>query len=263
MARSFGTNDGDGRHQMIDHMKQSAVFAALILFGTSCSAQFPKSLKDAADKVTGTGGTTGLTNADVVAGLKEALDKGTNKAVGLASVTDGFWKNDRLRIPFPPEAEKMKTTLNSLGMSSQVEEFELTMNRAAEAAAKEAAPVFLNAIKSMSVADGFAILKGGDHAATEYLKDKTTAELIEKFRPIVEKATKQVALTSYWTQLASAYNKTSMFTGGKAVDPDLDAYVTQKAIDGLFVLVADEEQQIRKDPLARTTDLLKRVFGGN
>lgn len=246
---------------MIDHMKQSAVFAALILFGTSCSAQFPKSLKDAADKVAGTGSTTGLSNADVVAGLKEALDKGANKAVGLASVTDGFWKNDRLRIPFPPEAEKMKTTLKSLGMSSQVEEFELTMNRAAEAAAKEAAPIFINAIKSMSVADGFAILKGSDYAATAYLKDKTTAELIEKFRPIVEKATQQVALTSYWTPLASAYNKASTFTGGQAVNPDLDAYVTQKAIDGLFVLVADEEQQIRKDPLARTTDLLKRVFG--
>lgn len=232
-----------------------------VLTTTSCTAQFPKSLKDAADKVKASTTNGGLTNADVIAGLKEALDKGTQQSVDVASVTDGFWKNDRLRIPFPPEAEKMKATLNSLGMSSQVEKFELTMNRAAEAAAKEAAPIFLAAIKNMSVSDGFTILKGGDHAATQYLKDKTTAELIAKFRPIVENATKQVALTSYWTPLASAYNKATMFTGGESVNPDLDGYVTQKAIDGLFILIADEELKIRQDPIARTTDLLKRVFG--
>jgi hypothetical protein len=236
-----------------------SLFAALA--STSCTAQFPRSLKDAADKVKASASSGGLTNADVVSGLKEALSKGAVKSVDMASVTDGFWKNDRLRIPFPPEAEKMKGTLNSLGMSSQVEKFELTMNRAAESAAKEAAPIFLAAVKDMSVGDGFAILKGGEHAATQYLQDKTTAELTTKFRPIVENATKQVALTSYWTPLASAYNKAGMFTGAKAVDPDLDAYVTQKAIDGLFVLIADEELKIRQDPMARTTDLLKRVFG--
>lgn len=238
----------------------TAALALLTLLGTSCSAQFPKILKDAANTVTGSSG-GGLTNADVVSGLKEALTKGAEHSVDIASVTDGFWKNDRLRIPFPPEAEKMKSTLNNLGMSEQVDKFELTLNRAAEAATKEAVPVFVNAIKGMSVSDGFTILKGGDHAATNFLKDKTTAELTTMFRPIVEKATQQVALTSYWTPLAGAYNKASLFTGGKAVDPDLDAYVTQKAIDGLFILVADEEQKIRKDPMARTTDLLKKVFG--
>jgi len=243
------------------HMKNITALALLVLFGTSCSAQFPKTLTDAAKTVTGSGSTGGLTNADVVSGLKEALTKGAEHSVDIASVTDGFWKNNRLRIPFPPEAEKMKSTLNNLGMSAQVDKFELTMNRAAESATKEAVPVFVNAIKGMSVSDGFAILKGGDHAATNFLKDKTTAELTDMFRPIVEKATQQVALTSYWTPLAGAYNKASMFTGGSAVDPDLDAYVTQKAIDGLFILVADEEQKIRKDPMARTTDLLRRVFG--
>ena len=242
-------------------MKNLIALSLLTLFGTSCSAQFPKSLKDAAKQVTGTGAGSGLTNADVVAGLKEALTKGAEHSVDLASVSDGFWKNPRLRIPFPPEAEKMKNTLNNIGMSAQVEKFELTMNRAAEQATKEAVPVFVNAIKGMSVSDGFTILKGGDHAATNFLKDKTTAELMAKFRPIVEKATQQVALTSYWTPLAGAYNKASMFTGGQAIDPDLDAYVTQKAIDGLFILVADEELKIRQDPMARTTDLLKRVFG--
>lgn len=242
-------------------MRKSFGLLLVALTALSCSAQFPKTLKEAANRVNGGERSGGLTNADVVAGLKEALTKGAEHSVDLASVTDGFWKNDRLRIPFPPEAIKVKNTLLGLGMNAQVEKFELTMNRAAETAAKEAVPVFVNAIKGMSVADGFAILKGGDHAATNFLKEKTTAELTTKFRPIVENATKQVALTSYWTPLASAYNKASMFTGGQAVDPDLDAYVTQKAIDGLFVLVADEEQKIRQDPMARTTDLLRRVFG--
>ena len=242
-------------------MKKSIILPLIVLLGTSCSAQFPKVLQDAAKQV-GVGTGSPLSNADVVAGLKEALEKGAEHSVSVASVTDGFWQNARLRIPFPPEAEKMKKTLNDLGMSSQVEKFELTMNRAAESATKEAVPVFVNAIKGMSVSDGFAILRGGDHAATEFLKDKTTPELIAKFRPIVEKATQEVALTSYWSPLAGAYNKTTLFTGGQAINPDLDAYVTQKAIDGLFLLVADEELKIRQDPLARTSDLLQRVFGG-
>ncbi|MBS1547930.1 MAG: DUF4197 domain-containing protein [Bacteroidetes bacterium] len=239
-------------------MKNLFAMAIVALFATSCtSTQFQQVLQEA----TNPAGSPTLTNADVIAGLKEALDKGAEHAVGTASVADGFWKSDRLRIPFPPDAVKVKNTLNDIGMGAQVEKFELTMNRAAENAAKEAVPVFLNAIKGMTVADGFAILKGGDHAATDFLKDKTTSELTAKFRPIVEKATQQVALTSYWTPLSNAYNTATLLTGGQAVNPDLDAYVTQKAIDGLFVLVADEEQQIRKDPLARTTDLLKRVFG--
>ena len=235
--------------------------ALLLAVSNQCHAQFPKSLKDAAKTVQGTGGKSGLSNEDVVAGLKEALSKGAQQSVDLASVTDGFWKNDRLRIPFPPEAEKMKTTLNSIGMTKQVDEFELTMNRAAEEASKEAATIFIEAVKGMSVGDGFAILQGGDNAATNYLKEKTTASLTTRFRPIVEQATKKVALTNSWTPLADGYNKAGMFTGAKAVDPDLDAYVTQKAIDGLFVLIADEEGKIRKDPLARTSDLLRRVFG--
>ncbi|MEO7081537.1 MAG: DUF4197 domain-containing protein, partial [Flavobacteriales bacterium] len=231
-------------------MKNFIGLTVVALLAVSCSAQFPKTLQDAADVLNSSGGSVGLSNADVIAGLKEALDKGAQHSVAVASVTDGFWQDPRLRIPFPPEAQKVKNTLNDLGMSAQVEKFELTMNRAAENAAKEAVPVFVNAIRGMSVADGFAILRGGEHAATNFLKERTTAELTSKFRPIVENATKQVSLTSYWNPLASAYNKASLFTGGAAVDPDLDAYVTQKAIDGLFVLVAEEEQKIRQDPMA-------------
>jgi len=231
-----------------------------LAFATSSMAQFPKSLKDAANKVTGSG-TSGLSNDEVIAGLKEALGQGAEQSVLKGSALDGYWKNDRIRIPFPPEAEKMKNTLTGIGMSKQVEEFEVTMNRAAEEAAKEALVVLKDAVTGMSVGDGFAILKGGDNAATNYLTEKTTGALTERFRPIVERATQKVALTSYWTPLASGYNKAGMLTGAKAVDPDLDAYVTQKAIDGLFVLIGEEEARIRKDPLARTSDLLKRVFG--
>lgn len=241
-------------------MKNFLTLSLLLALAHPCSAQFPRTLKDAANKVTG-GGSGGLSNDEVIAGLKEALGKGSEQSVLRGSALDGYWKNDRIRIPFPPEAEKMKTTLNSIGMSAPVTEFEMTMNRAAEEAAKEALGVLKDAVTGMSVGDGFVILKGGDSAATAYLTEKTSAVLTERFRPIVARATAKVALTSYWTPLANGYNKAGMFTGAKAVEPDLDAYVTQRAIDGLFVLIAEEEARIRKDPLARTSDLLRRVFG--
>ena len=145
-------------------------------------------------------------------------------------------------------------------MTTPVEDVELTPNRAAEEAAKEAVPVFVDAITSMTIADGFAILKGGENAATNYLKEKTTAALLVKFRPKVEAATQKVALTNYWKPMADAYNAATILTGGKAIEPDLNGYVTQKAADGLFLLLANEEKKIRQDPLARTTDLLRRVF---
>jgi len=243
-------------------MKHLLTLFLLLAFAHHSSAQFPRSLKDAASKVT-SGGTNGLSNDDVVAGLKEALGKGAEQSVLKGSALDGFWKNPAIRIPFPAEAEKMKSTLNSIGMTKQVEEFEQTMNRAAEDAAKEALPILRDAVLSMSVGDGFAILKGGDRAATTYLTEKTTTSLTQKFTPIVSSSTKKVALTSYWTPLAKGYNKAGMLTGAKAVDPDLDAYVTQKAIDGLFTLIGEEEARIRQDPMARTSDLLKKVFGAN
>lgn len=207
------------------------------------------------------GGAAPLSNGEVVSGLKEALRVGTERSVSLASAVNGFNGNALIRVPFPEDAIKVRNTLMDLGLKKPVEDFELTLNRAAEAAAKEAVPVFVEAITSMSIADGFAILRGGENAATNYLKEKTTAALLAKFRPVVEKATRQVALTQYWKPVADAYNTATLLTGGKAVEPDLDAYVTRKAADGLFVLLANEEKKIRQDPLARTTDLLRRVFG--
>ncbi len=239
-------------------MKHFLLGIAIMAFGTVANAQLPSSLKEATSRVMGTGA---LTNDEVVAGLKEALVKGADASVLKGSALDGFWKNDLIRIPFPPEAEKMKSTLARIGMGKQVEEFELTLNRAAEDATKEALPILGDAITGMSVSDGFAILKGGDDAATRYLTERTSASLRERFAPIVANSTKKVALANSWTPLATGYNKAGALTGAKAVDPDLDAYVTQKAIEGLFTLIAQEEKRIRQDPLARTSDLLKKVFG--
>ncbi len=204
--------------------------------------------------------TNPLSNDEVISGLKEALRVGTERSVASAGATDGFWKDARIKIPFPPEAIKVKNTLMDLGIRQPVEDFEHTLNLAAEQAAKEAVPVFVDAITSMSIQDGFTILRGGENAATNFLREKTSAALRTRFTPVVEKATAQVALTTYWKPVANAYNTATLLTGGKAVEPDLNAYVTTKAMDGLFLLLAQEEKKIRVDPIARTTDLLRRVF---
>ena len=231
--------------------------AALLIIGLSaCEGQQVLGTLEAIQNA----GATTLSNDEVVSGLKEALRTGTERSVSIGSALDGFNKNNLIRSPFPQDAIKVKNTLMDLGLKKPVEDFEVTLNRAAEEAAKQAVPVFVDAITSMSIADGFAILKGGENAATNYLKEKTTAALIAKFRPTVEAATQKVALTSYWKPVADAYNTASILTGAKAVDPDLNAYVTQKAADGLFTLLANEEKKIRQDPLARTTELLRKVF---
>ncbi len=229
----------------------------LSLLMTSCTEQQILGTMDAMKN----GGAVPLSNAEVVSGLKEALSTGAQRSVNIASVVDGFNTNSAIRIPFPEEAIEVKNTLLDIGLKKPVEDFELTLNRAAEEAAKEAVPVFVDAITSMTIADGFAILKGGENAATNFLKEKTTATLIAKFRPKVESATRKVALTNYWKPMADAYNMATILTGGKAIEPDLNGYVTQQAADGLFLLLANEEKKIRQDPLARTTDLLRRVFG--
>ena len=202
-----------------------------------------------------------LSNDEVIAGLKEALDVGINNSVSLTSALDGFYKNSEIFIPFPEEAIKVKNTALDLGLNAQVDKFELTMNRAAEEATKTAVPIFINAIKNMTIADGFAILKGEKNAATNYLRKNTETQLVEKFSPEVNAAIEKVELTKYWGVLTTAYNTANAFTGGNDINTDLDAYVTDKAMDGLFTMVAKEEEKIRENPAARVTDLLKKVFG--
>lgn len=233
----------------------AAFVAASGLYLVSCDM-----LSGVMDTGTGTG-MPKLTNDEVIAGLREALKVGTNNGASMASKTDGFWKNDALRLPFPPNAQKVKDKCLQLGIRKEVEEFELTLNRAAEVACKEAAPIFVNAIMSMSISDGFNILNGSDNAATQYLKDKTTSQLRAAFQPKVKDAIESVKLTKYWEPLAKAYNTGTLLTGGEKVDPDLENYVTGKAIDGIFHLIQIEEGKIRKDPLARVNDILQKVFG--
>jgi hypothetical protein len=205
-----------------------------------------------------TSGDNPLSNDEVVKGLKEALQVGTNNSTASASQTDGFFKNPKIFIPFPPDAQKVKDKAIAIGMKDQVDKFEMNLNRAAEEASKQAATILINAITSMSVSDGFAILKGANNAATQYLRDKTTADLLAKFRPIVDAAIAKVELTKSWTPIITNYNRIPFV---EKQNPDLADYVTKKALEGLFKLVEDEELKIRKDPVAQVTDLLKKVFG--
>lgn len=202
-----------------------------------------------------------LSNEEVISGLKEALQVGIKNAVNQSAAIDGFLSNPEIRLPFPPDAIKVKEKALQLGMSSQVDKFETTLNRAAEEAVKEALPIFTQAILNMSVQDGFAILKGGNGAATNFLKNQTSQQLYNAFLPKVKDATAKVGLTAYWNPLITKYNAAVKLTGGQQLNPDLDAYITQRAIDGLFTLVAKEENKIRENPAARITDLLAKVFG--
>ena len=201
-----------------------------------------------------------LSNQEVISGLKEALTIGAKKGAQQASAVGGFLKNDIIRLPFPPDAKKVRDKAMQWGLDKKVEKFEATLNQAAEEACKTAAPIFVNAITNMSVKDGFAILKGNENAATTYLKDNTSNALYQAFLPEVKKAIEMVKLTAYWEPLAKKYNQSTLLTGNDPINTDLNDYVTKRAIEGLFHLVELKERDIRKDPLSRTTDLLKKVF---
>ncbi len=237
-------------------MKKITLIAAVTITLFSC-AEMTTVLNEANNAMNTPSGPAPLTNIEVIKGLKEALSVGTNNSSALTSKLDGFYKNPEIFIPFPAEAIKVKEKVEALGMKSQVDKFVMTLNRSAETATKEAAPIFLNAITSMSIADGFAILRGGDNAATSYLKEKTTGQLRVKFKPVVKDAISKVEVTKYWNPVINTYNKIPFI---EKQNPDLDDYVTTKAMDGLFLMIEKEEKKIRKDPLARVTDILKRVF---
>ena len=204
-------------------------------------------------------GSTGLTSAELASGLKEALRIGTQNGTTRLAAADGFFSNAAVKILMPEEAVKVESTLRSIGLGSLVDKAVLSMNRAAEDAARSAAPIFVNAIKEMTITDAIGILKGGDYAATGYFKDKTTLPLTNAFRPVIEKALARVDATKYWNDVFTAYNKFA----AKPVNTDLAAYVTERALTGIFYEVGQEELKIRKDPAARVTDLLKKVFGSN
>lgn len=247
-------------------MKKPMFFSVLfLLLAAAADAQILKNIlkkdssgKTGVQKVLQSAATgKGLSNDEIISGLKEALAVGTNNGAAKLSAVDGFFLDAALKILMPAEAQKVEQKLRALGFGKQVDNAILSMNRAAEDATKSAAPIFVNAIKGITIQDGLGILKGGDFAATNYLKDKTLAQLTEAFRPVIESSLQKVNATKYWNTLFTTYNTFSK----EKVNTDLSAYVTEKATAGIFYQVGLEEQKIRKDPVARTTDLLKKVFG--
>lgn len=199
-----------------------------------------------------------LSADDIVAGLKEALSVGTNKSTTKLSAVDGFFNDAAVKILLPPEAQKVEKTLRGLGMDKLMDDAILSLNRAAEDASQKAAPIFIGAIKKMTITDGLNILKGNDTAATHYLKGATSNELTTAFKPVIDSSLKKTDATKYWKDVFDNYNKLPFV---KKVNSDLSSYVTQKALTGIFYYVGEEEKKIRKDPVARVNDILKKVFG--
>lgn len=215
------------------------------------------SLSNTFGKLLGSGKSNQTGTMDIANGLKEALVIGAEKGTAMLSKPDGFFANAALKILLPPEAQKIETTLRNIGMGKQVDDAILSMNRAAEEACKTATPIFTSAIKEMTITDAMGILKGSDTAATTYLQQKTTTSLTNSFKPIIENALQKTEATKQWNNLISTYNKFSF----KKINPDLAGYVTEKSMSGIYQQIAIEEKEIRKNPLARSTELLKKVFG--
>jgi hypothetical protein len=245
-------------------MKKIIPFFVLLLFSFSLSAQ-----KDSSNKLGGlfkkassmlsknSSAGSGLSTGEIVSGLKEALSLGAEKSTSKLSAPDGFFKDAAVKILLPKQVQDIEKKMRMLGMGKLVDNAELSMNRAAEDASKSAAPIFLSAIKQMTVPDALNILRGTDTAATSYLRKTTTPQLTTAFMPIIQESLKKTEAAKYWNDVFTAYNRFS----SKPVDTDINSYVTAKALDGIFYYVAQEEVNIRKNPAGRVTDVLKKVFG--
>jgi hypothetical protein len=239
-------------------MKKLALIlvSALILTNSfQIKAQILNNLQNAVNQATGGSNYTEKEAAD---GIKEALTNGTTNAAKIVSVKDGYFKSPEIKIPFPPDVKVVETKLRAIGLGKKVDEAILSINRAAEDAGKEATPIFVTAVKAMTIKDAINIVKGENDAATKYLKQSSSTELNTKFKPVIKKSLDKVGATKYWTEIITTYNKIPKV---KKLNPDLAQYVTGKAIDGLFVMVAKEELKIRKDPAAQVSALLKKIFG--
>lgn len=228
--------------------------AALLLAGC---AGLPSQLQGVLDGVAGPAAPQApLTEADMAAGLREALATGASRAVRRVGVTDGYWANPAIKVPLPDSLKKVERALRALGQGRTVDEFHLSLNRAAEQAAPEALPIFTGAIRSMTLADARQILDGSPTAATDYFRGRTLPALTARFKPVVAQATNAAGATRKYKELAGKIGKyVSSFEA-----QDLDAYVTERALAGLFRTLGDEEMKIRQDPAARTSELLKKVF---
>lgn len=194
---------------------------------------------------------------DIAGGLKEALNNGISKQVSKLTVTDGFFKNEMVKILLPEELQKVDKTLRSLGMSKLADEGLKVINRAAEDAVKESTPIFIDAVKNMSFTDAKNILMGNESAATSYLQNSTSTALYSKFNPVIKSSFNKVGADKIWSQIITKYNSVPLV---KKVNPDLTDYTTHKAMEGVFKMIAVEEKNIRTNLSSRTSDLLKKVF---
>ncbi|MCC7484167.1 MAG: DUF4197 domain-containing protein [Burkholderiales bacterium] len=203
-------------------------------------------------------GIADISNSDAAGGLKAALNDGSLAAVAKLGVENGFFGDPKVKIPLPPSLKRVEGAMRALGMRRQADELVLTMNRAAEAAVPEAKELLVDAVKKMSVKDAKAILTGGDTAATEYFKRTTRADLTRRFLPIVKKATDRVGLAQQYNSIAAQGAAIGLVKDDQAT---IEGYVTQKALDGLYFMIAEQEKAFRKNPLGASSDIVKRVFG--
>ncbi len=237
----------------------SFMLAALITASANTQAQ---SLGNILNKVSGgnsTSNKSNLSNTDIVSGLKEALNVGAKNASNQLAVKDGFFKNAAIKILLPKEVQQVEVALRKAGLGTLVDDAIVKMNRAAEDASKKAAPIFVNAITSITINDGLSILTGANNAATTYLQSKTTASLTQAFRPSIENSLNKVGAVTAWKKVFDAYNKIPLVN--KKINSDLTGYVTERALSGLFTTIAQEELKIRTNPAAQVSNILKKVFG--
>lgn len=251
------------------YLRFSALLVALSFLATTNHAQ---SLKDFLNQFGGSKNTKSstpttpnnsgyLSNTDLSAGLKEALRIGAQNASRQLSARDGYLGNAAVKILLPAQLQQVEQTLRSVGMGSLVDEAVIALNRAAEDAAIKAAPIFVNAITGITIQDGMSILRGGNNAATNYLKGRTTVELTNAFRPVIQSSLNKVGAERLWNTVFKTYN--SLPIAREKVNPDITGYVTERALSGLFTTIAQEELKIRTDPAAQVTNILKKVFGSN
>lgn len=229
--------------------KRALVLAAVCLLISGCAGFNAESLNRALEQP--------LDSETVAAGLKEALKVGTERSTDSTSAVDGFYGNALIRIGMPEQYDDVAGAIRKIGLGSHVDEFEISMNRAAEKASAEAVDVFWDEIQKMSISDAFGILNGPDNAATEYFRGRTSAELTSRFQPIVIAKMKEVGVYRLYDDLSSYYN---MLPVSKPEAVDLDDYITEKTVGGIFLMLEKEEKKIRDDPAARTTELLRKVF---
>jgi hypothetical protein len=239
-------------------MKPTLLVLILCSISSILSAQELKTLINKAKQTTTLNSKEG-SQPEISAGLKEALANGVEKGITLLSAENGFWGNSLYKVVMPPDAQKVEKALRGIGLGAKVDEAILSMNRGAEEAVKKAAPIFTDAIKNMNITDALGILRGADTAATGYLRKNTSTSLAAAFRPVIEESLEKSGASKHWNSIMTNYNKISL----QKVNSDLIGYVTDKAMQALFMQIAEQEKKIRKDPAERTSALLKTVFSKN